>query len=163
MVTQDKLRDKLEDMLTSDDPKKRVKKYLLIVGTLIAVMVILAVHAGQSKTDSTDLVYTEDGVKTITLTGPEEMQVDIPTADLLQVDYISRIDFGTQLSGIETDNCYCGTFRNDVWGEYVLFAEKKVTDYIIFRVKDGMILFNCNSRRETEALYQALKEMDLGT
>ena len=45
----------------------------------------------------------------------------------------------------------------------MLFAEKKVTDYIIFQVKDGMILFNCNSRRETEALYQALKEMDLGT
>lgn len=163
MGTQVKFRDKLNDLLTSDDPKKRVKKYLLITGFMIAVMIVIAVSAKRSDSDGTDLIYTDDGEAIITLTGPENMRIEIPADAVIVLDYISKIEFGTQLSGVETDLCCCGTFQNSAWGEYTLFAEKKITDYILFKTDKDTILFNCNSVRETEALYHALLELGLGS
>lgn len=156
MEQKNTLSQKLQDFFSQDDPKKRIRKYIAMVGIAFVVVGILIIHANQTRGDDLDLVY--DGTM-ISLLGPQSQQVDLPLDDILAVDYTSRIEIGTMLNGMETDNCYWGTFQNDVWGTFRLFAEKKLTDYIVFETVDGKTLFNCNSQRETEALYDAIVQL----
>lgn len=155
------LKGTLNDLFTSDSPKKRVKKYLLVVGIMIMILLILAVNAKKGSDDCIEFSYSENAEAMITLAGPQNMTLDIPVNEISDMLMISRIEFGIQTDGIETEGCYCGSFQSKSMGEYILYAQKNVVDYIVIQTDTRKIVFNLNSSSETKALYQTMVDMGI--
>ncbi len=79
--------------------------------------------------------------------------------DVRSVEERSQLDKGTVLNGTDTGRVWSGAYSNSEFGEYSLHAYVKVKKYIVVRYKDGVLVFNGNSEKDTDTLYSSLLEM----
>lgn len=96
----------------------------------------------------------------MTLTAPDgELSVTVAYQDINLVSEITELDAGTNLTGICTDQCWFGTWQNDMYGDYTLCASPLFAGYIVLDTKNGVIVCNYESADATAHLYTALLEL----
>ncbi len=71
---------------------------------------------------------------------------------------LKRFDRGEQLSGQETWNCWSGEYRNGEYGEYQLYVQRRLHNFIVVRNDDGILAFNIESDDTTKQLYEYIME-----
>lgn len=124
---------------------------------ILAVLIIIAFTIFYSFHNVVP-VTLEVGEESMTLTGPKDapFAVEIAYRDILSVTQTDALDIGTNLSGLNTDQCWFGVWRNSAYGEYTLCASPSVPRYIVLETENGVIVCNYNNEDATQNLYTAL-------
>lgn len=69
-------------------------------------------------------------------------------------------DPGTLMEGIEKRTLCCGTWQNDVWGEYTLCVNPKIEQCIVLTMQSGQILaINYENSESTQSLYKMFTDL----
>lgn len=101
--------------------------------------------------------YGESGV---TLTGPSDapFSVTVRYEDISSVSEITELEIGTNLSGMNADDCWFGIWQNQTYGEYTLCAYPKTSSYVVLETADGTIVCNGKNVDATRNVYLTLLE-----
>lgn len=125
---------------------------------ILILIVCVTVFYGMKGSETVNFAFEEDGV---TLTGPKDapFSVTIDYDDISSVSEITELDAGDKLTGVDTDRCRFGTWKNETWGEYTLCIIPKCADYIVFETADGVVVCNYENEDSTQHLYTAILEL----
>ncbi len=133
--------------------KKQNKKRMLSSLIVFAVIVIFVTISGLFNNNAS--IVSQVGDELIGISGSEE-SFFIYFDDISAVEMIDNLDPGTLLTGKSTNTVYTGTYRNDTYGEYQLYAYKTPGVFIVIHYTDGVFVFNGYSEGTTEDIYQNL-------
>ncbi|MCD7745007.1 MAG: hypothetical protein LUI13_06985 [Lachnospiraceae bacterium] len=104
-------------------------------------------------------VYIEPGEDSILINSYTEDEITISYADITRMELCDEVDFGTLSEGTDDRRVRSGLWKNDAWGEYYLFALKKVKgDYILLETDETVVVFNYESAEVTQNFYSAFQE-----
>ena len=124
---------------------------------VLLVLVIFSFFYWRSHVEPVTWTFDENSV---TLAAPDgKLSTVIAYQDIHSVSEVAGLDVGTNLTGICTDQCWFGTWRNDAYGEYTLCASPAVSDYIVLYTTNGIVVCNYESADATSHLYTALLEL----
>lgn len=126
---------------------------------VIAIALILVVTLFGWGKDEMPVTY-QFGEAGMTVTGPEDapFAVELSYKDIISVSEAGELDTGDNLTGVCTDKCWFGTWKNEAYGEYTLCALPSVSQYIVLETTDGVVVCNYQSADATRSLYTALVE-----
>lgn len=147
------------EILMEDQHIKQIRRFYrreFII--FIAIVVGFSLFSLRNRDSWITLNFGDDSM---TLTGPDDAPfvVEISYQDILSVQKVTSLDLGENLTGIDTEKCLFGTWKNDSYGEYTLCASPSVSDYIVLETDCGITVFNYESEDMTEHLYTALAEL----
>lgn len=84
----------------------------------------------------------------------------LPYEQITSLDLMPLPDKGVLLQGIEKSTLCCGTWKNEVWGEYTLCIDPKVEQCIVVTLRDGdEFILNYESGESTRQLHQMFTEL----
>lgn len=83
----------------------------------------------------------------------------VPYEELTAVSYEEGLDPGTLKEGTDDKKVKSGTWENERFGEYQLYALPKVTSYVILTTADGVTVFNYESANTTKQIYDAFYDL----
>lgn len=84
----------------------------------------------------------------------------IPYDRIEALELVSLPDTGNMLDGVSRRNLRCGTWENEVWGEYTLCIRPDIDRCIVMTQKDGEVfVFNYESSSTTESLAEMISEL----
>ncbi len=131
--------------------KKRTMTKRLNILALIAIVII----GGFMMLQNNDILFQLSDNEVI-VSGPGGSGFSIAVKDIVFISKGAVADIGTLTDGkIEKDIAY-GLWRNDLWGEYKLCINPKLTSVIIIETAESAYAFNYTNDEVTEALYQEL-------
>lgn len=122
--------------------------FIIIV---IAVFIYSSINGGGS-------IASECDAQMLGVAADAEHSVFVYYTDIQSVEYTDKFDMGTKLSGLDEENVAVGTFKNEEFGEYDCLCYNNVEQYIIVKHTDGVLVFNCSSKKLTEERYEILME-----
>lgn len=127
----------------------------MIVGALlvIAIVALFTVFGGGSKSSVETQLDAENGVFGI---GGNGKLVIIELADIRSVELTDKVSVGELLDGPESDDVYAGTYQNDEFGTYSLFACKNATEYAVIYHNDQVAVFGSKNEKSVEKVYDEL-------
>lgn len=119
---------------------------IVIVGTLVVLPMIGSVNV---QTDSDGIVAK----------GTFAFKTTVKYGDIKNVEMTDTFDIGHKDSGMSTSKLAAGTFKNDEFGSYKIYANRKCPKFIIITTKDnGKLVVNKETAAKTQALYQQIKK-----
>ena len=74
-------------------------------------------------------------------------------------DDMKTFDRGEKIEGDETRRACSGIYRNSEFGEYQLYVQTKLNNYIVVHAPDGVMVFNLESDDTTKELYRYFNEL----
>lgn len=124
----------------------------------IVILVVFSFYYFSNHVVPVTFQYEEDRM---ILTGPSgaPFSVELKYEEILSVSEITELETGTNLSGINTEQCWFGTWENDCYGTYTLCASPSFSDYIVLETADGVVVCNYESADATQHMYTALLEL----
>mgnify|MGYP002621696926 CR=1 FL=1 len=128
------------------------------IAFVVLILVIFTVYSLHHSSVPVSYTFEEEYMS---LHGPTDADflVQIPYTDIRSVSLVESPDFGRDLSGTSTKSCLNGTWENETYGVYALYAWAKVTDCIVLETSDGFILCNFESNDATSHLCTAIQEL----
>lgn len=130
------------------------KQKNLAVIILILALVLLYIFSGGSVGISLD--FGEDG---LTLSA-SDYDWFIPYSQIESLELTEFAAPGTLIDGTEKRTLCCGTWKNDIWGEYTLCADPRIGSCIVIRMKSGDIYVlnyeNSDSTGQLHRMFTAL-------
>lgn len=131
------------------------RKYTHLLFTLFLVIVVsLASWIG--KESDVKLDWSDTGVLAA---DPDGNVYTVSYADVTSVQLMECGDFGRCISGQQTKTCICGTWKNELWGEYQICADPRVGLSIVFRTSENLFVLNYESNETTAALYDSILQI----
>ncbi|NLU24917.1 MAG: hypothetical protein GXW99_09495 [Clostridiales bacterium] len=103
-------------------------------------------------------VTIEPGTDGLKASAPHQETVAVSYADVESLILTSQPDYGVCLSGADKGSHRYGQWQNEAWGDYRLFAYRKVDACIVIKTADLTLVVNGASEQETESFYQMLRE-----
>jgi len=129
---------------------KRFLKLLLYAAIFLAIYYLVVSLVGDL---SVSVRFGKDDA--ITLTGPGRSSVSVLYSDIDSIELIPLPAPGEKAGGGSSRSWYWGTWKNEKYGEYSLFASKKSSKGILIRTSDGnVVIFNQESDSDTENTYK---------
>ena len=129
------------------------------IAFVILILVVFTIYSFRHISVPVTYTFEEEYMS---LSGPTDADftVDIPYSDILSVSLSeSPPDLGKELSNTSTKSCLNGTWENETYGVYSLYAWPKVTDFIVIETSNGFILCNFESNDATAHLCTAIQEL----
>ncbi|MFQ9922372.1 MAG: DUF3784 domain-containing protein [Beduini sp.] len=77
--------------------------------------------------------------------------------DIEEIDYVSNIPLGKRTNGVGSAKLQAGHFRNDLYGDYMLYSYADCHDYIVLKTKQGFVVINAKNIQDTKQLYSNLQ------
>lgn len=77
--------------------------------------------------------------------------------DIEEINYVSNIALGKRTNGVGSAKLQAGHFRNDLYGDYMLYAYADCHDYIVLKTKHGFVVINAKNPQDTKQLYSNLQ------
>ena len=90
--------------------------------------------------------------------GKSGWELPVVYEEITGIEYREELNYGTMLDGIDDGNEKSGQWQNDEFGQYLLCVNTKVKPCIVLRMEKQLLVINFESRRSTQALYEALLE-----
>ncbi|MCD8014866.1 MAG: hypothetical protein LUG99_17170 [Lachnospiraceae bacterium] len=136
------------------DSFTRNRNYSILIFLIIVLGYLIFFRNSLSES-----VYIEPGEDSILINSYTDDEITVSYADLTRVELCDSVDFGTLSEGTDDRRVRSGLWVNDEWGEYYLFAVKKVkSDYILLETDETVVVFNYESAEVTQNVYTAFQE-----
>lgn len=126
--------------------------------SLLLLFVIVAVVMVYQFSGTSGAVTYEMDDRMLGVVCKDYPAVLIAYSDIAEIATVDTFDMGNPVDTTEWDSGWCGTFENQEYGVYTLFAYTGTGEYIVIRYSEGVLVFNLKSRGKTNAVYEALEE-----
>ena len=84
----------------------------------------------------------------------------IPYDQIESLELAPLPDMGTLIDGVEKRNLCCGTWENEIWGEYILCLNPKIDSCIMITTDNGDIyVLNYENQEATQQLHKMFTEL----
>lgn len=130
---------------------RRGRRLAFAVIAVLFVIGIVQVLSGNS-----GFVTTEIDGERLGVCGTYGDPVFLELEDITQVQLTDTFDFGTCVEGEEIGKTVSGIYLSQTLGQYMVHAYVNVSSYIIVTYSGGILVFNCGSVSNTEAMYAKL-------
>lgn len=130
-----------------------VSVFLLILAIAIGFTIISGILGDGA-------IHLDFGDTALTITGPQKDTCTVDYQNILSLDILSLEDPGAAVSGSENDDYRWGTWENETFGTYSLFAAKSVTQHILITTEDGSyIVFNYDDDATTVSILDMFTQL----
>lgn len=85
-----------------------------------------------------------------------DRQVEL--ADIQSLSYREEFKTGSRTGGLGTFKLSEGTFRNEEFGSYTLYAYNSCGEYIVLETSDRVVVVNGKTPEETRKLYEKIEQ-----
>lgn len=126
---------------------KTVSALLMVV----ILIVILALQLGSGGSIAYEMDDTQLAVACM-----DRKPVFIPFDSITDVELVETFSMDRTIEAAPWDSGWCGTYENEEYGTFTLYAYSGSGIYIVVKHKDGVLIFNDKSRKTTEKAYKAL-------
>lgn len=134
---------------------KQFLKYLLYAVIFLAAFYLITLLFGDFQTS---VKFGKDDA--LTVSGPRKTSVTVAYSDIESIDLITLSDPGEKVDGGSSRSYYWGTWKNDEYGEYKLFVNKKSPAAILVRTHAGdIVIFNQGDTVTTENTFKMFSEL----
>lgn len=134
---------------------KQFLKYLLYAVIFLAAFYLITLLIGDFQTS---VKFGSDNV--LTVSGPRKTSAVIPYSDIESIELIALGDPGEKVDGGSSRSYYWGIWKNDTYGEYKLFVNKKSPTAILVRTHAGdIVIFNQGDTATTENTFRMFGEL----
>jgi len=134
--------------------RSRKLNYILCGVIFVGVIVYTLLATGNR-----DMIYFKPSETGILIQGPENYTIDIAFTDIQKVELLDYFDRGVSVGGVVEKDLYYGTFENDMYGKYELFAIAPVRTHMSITTKDGKVyVITRENNGDTENYYNAVKD-----
>lgn len=147
--------DKTESMRTQEKQPFFSTRKGQSVSTLLMIVFVVVFLLVRMNSDSGEITYQLDDAH-IGLVCLDEPAVFINYDDVTQLESVDSFEQGEALETREWNEGWCGTYQNEEYGQYLLYAYSGVGNYIVLRTANQTVVFNAKSESETDRLYQEL-------
>ena len=151
--------DRTEEMKQKEKEKEPffvTRKGREISALLMIIVVALIASASLNRNSGTITVGLDDKAIGITCKGEEPIFLAF---DRIREAYLTdTLDMGEPVHQSDWDSGWCGVWRNDEYGEYTLYAYSTVTEYLVIKYDEGVIVLNQKTKKITEELLTELQK-----
>lgn len=133
-------------------------KITIIVAVALAVILLTSAILVALFYGSITLVEAEDS-RSFTLTASglgSTYSLNIIYFNMTTATLVYSLDEGTKIDGISNAKIKAGTYYSGDYGTYYLFINNSVDEYIVVKMADSYIVFNCETVEDTEAMYSTI-------
>ncbi|MBD5393165.1 MAG: hypothetical protein HDR71_02615 [Lachnospiraceae bacterium] len=127
------------------------------ISALIMVAVITVVLA-LSLSENSGAVTYQINDEMLGITCLDKPPLFIYYEDILQIELVDSLDLGEAIDIADWDSGWCGTYKNDDYGVYTLFAYSSCSQFIVVHYSDGVLVFNFKKDKSTEKACENLME-----
>ena len=139
--------------VTAPSTSKQKSKTSTIASIVITMIVCLGVLVMLFTGDITIKVNGQSLIADASFTSPTTIQFQ----DIEEIDYVRDIPLGKRTNGIGSAKLQAGHFRNDLYGDYMLYSYSDCHDYIVLKTKLGFVVINAKNSQDTKQLYSNLQ------
>lgn len=134
-----------------DESKRngRILKASLIFTAAVFVIVGIMLFTGQIKT-------TVDG-NNIEINGSYWADYNVSLDRIKSISYGENLEVGKRTNGLGSFKLLEGHYRNNKFGNYIIYIYAKCDNYIVLDTSDGFVVINAETQQKTESLYKVLK------
>lgn len=143
---------KNKDADTSSIPRQK-SKTSTIASIVITIIVCAAVLVMLFTGDVTIKVKDQSLIADASFTSSTTVQFQ----DIEEIEYVSDITLGKRTNGVGSAKLQAGHFRNDLYGDYMLYSYFDCHDYIVIKTKQGFVVINAKNTQDTKQLYSNLQ------
>jgi hypothetical protein len=83
-------------------------------------------------------------------------RITVNFEDVERVEKLTSLSVGSRVMGADLIKMYSGTFKNEPYGRYKLFAYKDIKEYILIEHEGGFIVLNQETLELTNQLYETI-------
>lgn len=125
------------------------KQMEVIFGScVILVVVVFLLYIGKIKVKMDE--------QKLTISATLTLSSQISWDEIKSVEYLESLGYGKRVVGNETSKLKTGTFKNNTYGKYRLYAYAKVKAWIEIKTNHKVIVLNQASVEETKELYDRI-------
>lgn len=142
----------------SSDKVKRDKRIFAVSLIFIAVVFLLIgiyLVTGEIKTTVDE--------KNINIVCSYWQDYIVELDSISSISYVENLELGKRTNGFGSFKLLAGRFRNNEFGDYILYAYLKCDNFIVLDTSHGIVALNAQTQEETQALYELLKKLILTT
>lgn len=134
----------------NDMHSRRVVKASLLFTAVLFLIIGALLFTGEIET-----VIDE---KSITIDSSDWKDYTVPLDHITSVSLVKDLGVGRRTFGLGSFRLSEGNFRNNAFGDYILYAYLSCDSYVVLETTDGIVAPNAETAEETDALYQTLKQ-----
>ncbi|MFQ6860802.1 MAG: DUF3784 domain-containing protein [Beduini sp.] len=121
----------------------------IVITTIVCAAVLIMLFTGDITIKVKDQSLIADASFTSSTT--------VEFQDIEEIDYVSDIPLGKRTNGVGSAKLQAGHFRNDLYGDYMLYSYADCHDYIVLKTKQGFVVINAKNTQDTKQLYSNLQ------
>lgn len=133
--------------------ESKTNRRILIV-TLIITAAILCIIGIMLFTGQIETTVEGDSIK---IAGSYWTDYSVQLDKIKSISCVDGLEVGNRTNGLGSFKLLEGNFRNNQFGDYILYAYLKCDNYIVIDTYNGILVINAETEQETESLYQMLK------
>ncbi len=151
------MRDRSEDTTSEEKEIEHQgilnRRNIIFTLALIAVVIVWGLVSGNGSGDPFD--WGDTGV---TVTCPDDTEFTMNYSDVVSLELVTVSDYGTCISGEETNRLRYGVWENDTWGQYELYATKSFDECIVMQSADSVLVINFEAAETTASFLDIIQE-----
>ncbi len=138
---------KLADIPDSEFYKKG-KKATLIFLPILLVFLVVVTFTGNIKIEYGETAFT------VKADFYNDIKIDYDAVD--NIEYLTDFDRGVRTSGFGSMRLLMGNFKNDEFGNYILYSYVKSGSQVVLTVDDKVLVLGGENEKATEDIYNKL-------
>ncbi len=139
-------------------PKSKAEK----IAVRVAAVVVSILLAGTAVLMFTGDIEVRCGENSIQIDAAYWADLEVDHSEIDALEYRETLDTGMRTNGFGTPRLAMGTFQNDEFGPYTLYAYTGAEEYIVLKSGEETLVIGLKNAEETRALYQTLSaKLDL--
>lgn len=130
--------------------QKSITRITIILTTVILIVVCVLLFSGDVK-----VLFQKNYV---TMDVPVCRDGEVYYKDIKSITLRNELVIGSRTNGIGTPRLQAGNYRNEEFGNYLLYSYTGCNRYIVVKTETATVVFNGKNDKETQKLFQQLKE-----
>ena len=130
------------------------KSRIAAIALLSLVGVALVAEAVVMSCGGFDVKYNEDG---FCIDGRMMNDIEVKYSEIDSAEYVTDLDFGQRTFGYGAPGLLMGSFKNDEFGDYTLYAYGKNAECVVIRSEGRVLVIGCKDDMDTRQLFDKIK------
>jgi hypothetical protein len=127
--------------------------------SILVCVIIIAVFFLFFRNNLRETTYVSIGDDALLIQSYDGREISVPYQSLEQMELTDEMEFGDLLDGTDSVRGTSGLWENAAYGEYYLYINKKVDDYLVLTTDTGTIVFNYESTGVTDSIYSGFADL----
>lgn len=124
------------------------------VGVIVFVAIVFAIVGITLFTGEIKTTVDENNVK---IDGTYWSDYSVSLDSITNVSYAENIEVGKRTNGMGSYKLSEGNFRNDEYGDYILYAYANCDSYVVLKTNSKTVVLNAKTSQETEQLFEQIE------